>query len=253
MRIKNNITNSYPIAFHLNGGFKKCKIGYNLFAGETMNTWNWDSSEKLRHDVTLCFAKWGDESKFICTLDENLQRFNLRYLNIGKNFDPPSHGEIRTIKPHLLHENLNQITTKYVVGWDVDVFFTEHPNRIVERFENEFECDWLFNAENKVFPAGRHLTGSANPIYWRWPEHQNIIRNQTPFMYLNSGLFICKVDFFKEIFSDIISTRLLKDKADQGQFQQIYRKYYPRMQIDNYCKIFQSLNGLQKDNLKIEK
>ena len=84
MRIKNNITNSYPIVFHINGGFENCKIGYDLFDTETLNSWNWNSTEELRDDVTLCFAKWGDVSKFVCTLDDNLKRFNLSYLNIGE-------------------------------------------------------------------------------------------------------------------------------------------------------------------------
>ena len=113
MKIKNNITNSYPIAFHLNGGFENCKVGYNLFDDETMNNWNWNSSEELRDDVTLCFAKWGDESKFVCTLDENLKRFNLSYLNIGESFEPMNgdHGD-RVRKPHLLYQSLSKIKTK---------------------------------------------------------------------------------------------------------------------------------------------
>lgn len=261
MKIKNNITKSYPIVFHINGGFENCKIGYDLFDNETMNNWNWNSTEKLRDDVTLCFAKWGDESKFVCTLDDNLKRFNLSYLNIGDGFEPtiddskelivsgPDDSPDRVMKPYLLHENLNKINTKYIIGWDVDIFFMEHPNRVVERFESEFECEWLFNAENNCFPMARPRKGAPG-IYRKWKEHNELV-GDSPFKYLNSGLFIAKVDFFKEIFEDVVSTPLLEDKADQGQFHQIYRKYFPRMQIDYGCRIFQSLHKLDTDCLEV--
>ena len=140
--------------------------------------------------MTLCFAKWGDESKFVCTLDDNLKRFNLSYLNIGENFDPTnfSYDESRVRKPHLLHENLNEITTKYIMGWDVDIFFTDHPNRVVERFENEFDCEWLFNAENTCFPMTRPRR-QAMGLYRKWKEHGDIV-GESPFKYLNSDCLL---------------------------------------------------------------
>jgi hypothetical protein len=251
VKIKNSITKSYPIVFHINGGFENCKIGYDLFDNETMNNWNWNSTEELRDDVTLCFAKWGDESKFVCTLDDNLKRFNLSYLNIGENFDPTnfSYDESRVRKPHLLHENLNEVTTKYIMGWDVDIFFTDHPNRVVERFENEFDCEWLFNAENTCFPMTRPRR-QAMGLYRKWKEHTDLV-GDSPFKYLNSGLFIAKVDFFREIFEDIINTPLFEDQTDQGQFHQVYKKYFPQMQIDYGCRIFQSLYKLDEKCLEV--
>ena len=249
MRILNNITKSHPIAFHRNGGYENCKVGQDLFHDKLINKWEWNTSEVLRDDITLCFAKWGDDGEntdFL--LDENIQRFNLSYLNIGENFNqirlPSLDG--RAKKPYLLHASIDKITTKYVMGWDIDVFFMDHPNRVVERFENEFECDWLFNAEHNYHPK------SALEIYTEWDKYDTKVCN-SPFKYLNSGLFIAKVDFFKEIFEDIVNTPLLKNSAEQGQFHQIYRKYFPRMQIDFGCKIFQSLFMLNKNCLEVVK
>ena len=90
----------------------------------------------------------------------------------------------------------------------------------------------------------------AMGLYRKWKEHNDLV-GESPFKYLNSGLFIAKVDFFREIFEDIINTPLFEDQTDQGQFHQIYRKYFPRMQIDYGCRIFQSLYKLDENCLEV--
>ena len=118
----------------------------------------------------------------------------------------------------MLRDSLNKIETEYIMGWDItDTFFTATPNEIVERFETEFDCEMLFNAEVVCYPA------EASKLYESWSNYNSIVNN-SPFKFLNSGLWIAKTDFCREIIGDVIKTKKL---VHMGSFQ-VIKEYFNR-------------------------
>ena len=239
MKIKNKWTDSYPSVFHLNGKTKFNRLGrrmWNELNHEVHNSVGL-SHEKLREDVSLCFLSWGYSE--LSMLEKSLAMFGLTYSNIadaGVLTKEMSNEEILSTKIELLGRWLEKNNPKYIIGWDAgDVFFLNHPNRVVEVFENEFDCDMLFNGELEVYPM------TAKYVYNDLKKIKEYNNGSKVFKYLNSGLFIVKSEFYREIYEELMNTPLLPgDPADQGIFQQLYLKYFPRIQVDVDCKIFQS-------------
>jgi hypothetical protein len=251
MKIRNKITNTYPIAFHLSGKKIHNRFGWNLWeefkkniSDQCMNLTN----ETLRDDVSVCFMSYGYDQTQL--MEQSLKYFNIEYNNIAENNEINNKlefGELQLAKCKLLFDFLQKNKTKYVIGWDVtDVFFIDHPNRIVEKFENEFNCEMLMNAEIKCWPK------QARYVYRQLERKHDY--ETTLFKYLNSGLFIAKSEFYMQIYEELINKPALgNDIADQAKFHQIYLDYFPRLQLDMDCKIFQNTGRVDPTIFEIEK
>lgn len=249
MKVKNKNTNTYPIAFHLNGDVELNKHGYEVY--NKVKPFFKKCNAKNADKVTLCFAKWGRASGRQCIMEETLNTMELPWFNIANEYTSGNLKGRRQLikKPKMLRDSLNKIETEYIMGWDItDTFFTATPNEIVERFETEFDCEMLFNAEVVCYPT------EARELYESWSNYNSIVNN-SPFKFLNSGLWIAKTDFCREIIDDVIKTKKLVHMGsfpgDQGVFQQIYKKYYPKIQVDSLCKIFQATCNLQDECLEV--
>lgn len=249
MKIFNNITKTYPTAFHLNGDVDLNAHGYDIY--NEINPYIKKCDITDADKITLCFAKWGRVSGRKCIMEETLNTMELPWLNIANEYTSGGLKGRRQLikKPKMLRDSLSKINTEYIMGWDItDTFFTTSPNKIVERFESEFDCDMLFNAEVVCYPK------EARELYETWNNYDEIVK-QSPFRFLNSGLWIAKTDFCREIIDDVIKTKKLVHMGswpgDQGVFQQIYQKYFPRIQVDHQCKIFQATCNLPDNVLEI--
>ena len=251
VKIKNKNTGTYPIAFHLNGDVDLNAHGYDIYNEIKPYIKKCDASDADK--ITLCFAKWGRASGRKCIMEETLNTMELPWFNIADEYTSGGLKGRRQLikKPKMLRDSLSKIKTEYIMGWDItDTFFTTTPNKIVERFESEFECDMLFNAELVCYPQ------EARELYETWNNYDEIV-NKSPFRFLNSGLWIAKTDFCREIIDDVIKTKKLVHMGswpgDQGVFQQVYKKYYPRIQVDSECKIFQATCNIQDECLQVIK
>ena len=203
MKIFNNITKTYPTAFHLNGDVDLNAHGYDIY--NEINPYIKKCDITDADKITLCFAKWGRVSGRKCIMEETLNTMELPWLNIANEYTSGGLKGRRQLikKPKMLRDSLSKINTEYIMGWDItDTFFTTTPNKIVERFESEFDCDMLFNAEVVCYPK------EARELYETWNNYDEIVK-QSPFRFLNSGLWIAKTDFCREIIDDVIKTKKL--------------------------------------------
>lgn len=257
LKVKNTRTDTYPLVVHMNGGLNLNPQGQNLWkkiwhgSRPHVNTFK-PRHEALRDDCCLSFMNHGAH---VDLASLSLEMFDLQYTNIAdhiKNKLPDVREKkinhikwVRTVqllKIQALKAFAEKTRKKYLIGWDnTDVFFIGHPNRVVERFESEFDCEMLLNAEINCSPPMAKQIG----LYKKLPMSgfQN---------FLNSGLFIFKRDYFMDMFNLIDSKEVLRgDEADQSKFHQLYSEKYPEVQIDSNCKIFQSTESIPDGTLKI--
>jgi hypothetical protein len=246
VKIRNKITNTYPIAFHMSGLSKWNRLGQRIHR----------LSKKLSHkfvnirpDLDLCFLSYGYDNKSM--VENSLSEFGLSIVNLNDYIElseSDTFGDIKATKLTALKKYLESTTKKYIIGQDAsDVFFINHPNLIVEIFEKKFECELLMNGETNIFPD------DAKSIYNRLDKRSDYKDKNRKFKFLNSGLFVAKVDFLKKIIDELIATPYIGDAKDQGQFQQIYEKYYPKIQVDVNCEIFQTTVFRKRDRGKDNK
>ena len=105
-----------------------------------------------------------------------------------------------TFKFEMIHNYLNsgKCTTKYFMCCDaIDVIFIDDPQRVIDIFHT-FECDALFMSTQS-------LDGyNCMPEVKRWADRINGGRMR----YLNSGVYIGKTSFVKELFVAFLKLKL---------------------------------------------
>ena len=255
LKIRNTKTNTFPVAVHMNGGLNLNPQGDNLWK----KIWHSSrphvgkfkpKSEALRDDCHLSFMNHGSHADMASL---SLEMFGLEYYNIAnyiKDQLPPIEEKkkahikwvrkVQLLKIQALKAFIEKTRKKYYIGWDnTDVFFVDHPNRIIERFESEFNCEMLLNAEINCSPK------CLSNLYEKLPTKG--FAN-----HLNSGLFILKGEFFLDCFSKLDAFKEFPgDYGDQSKFHQLYSEKYPQIQIDSNCKIFQSTTNLPDNTIEI--
>jgi|TARA_B100000315_G_scaffold248977_1_gene279547 hypothetical protein len=149
-----------------------------------------------------------------------------------------------TFKFEMIHNYLNsgKCTTKYFMCCDaIDVIFIDNPQRVIDIFHT-FECDALFMSTQS-------LDGyNCMPEVKKWADRINGGRMR----YLNSGVYIGKTSFVKEMFDEAIKYAIPhgvimadymeylsrkpidypKGSQDQDIFRYIEPKFYPRIKVD---------------------
>jgi len=148
-----------------------------------------------------------------------------------------------TFKFEMLHDYLtsNECTTEYFMCLDaIDVIFVDNPQRVVDIFKSH-KCEALFMSTNS-------LDGyNCMPEVKSWVDTIN-----SKGRYLNSGVYIGKTSFVKEMVEEAMEYALPsgvtmdgyrdylasepkdypKGSQDQDIFRYIERKFYPRMKVD---------------------
>jgi len=148
-----------------------------------------------------------------------------------------------TFKFEMLHKYLTsgKCTTEYFVCLDaIDVIFVDNPQRVVDIFKSH-KCEALFMSTNS-------LDGyNCMPEVKSWVDTINSKER-----YLNSGVYIGKTSFVKEMVEEAIKYAVPsgvtmddyrdylasepkdypKGSQDQDIFRYIERKFYPRMKVD---------------------
>ena len=149
-----------------------------------------------------------------------------------------------TFKFEMLHNylNLGECTTKYFMCLDaIDVIFVGEPQRVIDIFES-FECDALFMSTQSTDGY------DCMPQIKRWADKINGGRVR----YLNSGVYIGKTSFIKEVFDVAVKYAIPhgctmneyreylnsqpkdypKGSQDQDIFRYIELEFYPRLRVD---------------------
>jgi len=233
--LNNTLFDTKPFLFHMNGSHVKNSQGRKL------------RSELFKYIDSNIYEEEGgirDTTYFICSsygeretnLEKTLKFFKVPYVMSGRGTE----GWVNTMKAGLLAEYLPKINTKYTMGIDAhDVLLLKDANGIIDTFEEEFDCDMLFNAELVSYPENEELADFEKAIY-----------GDSPFHFLNSGVWIAKTEFLKTVIRDILEIRSSRPRSDQEIYRKLHKKYFPRIQIDNRCVIFQTTCESLSKNLR---
>jgi len=178
--------------------------------------------------------------------DVSILESNLEYLGI-KDFVVLTDERLpwrNTFKFELIYNYLNsgKCKTKYFICCDaIDVIFVDDPQKIIDIFEL-FNCDALFMSTHSTdgYECMSEVKDFADQI------------NGGNRRYLNSGVYIGKTEFIKEIFEEAIKYAIPhgvtmddyreylssnppnypKGSQDQDIFRFIEPKFYPRLKVD---------------------
>lgn len=148
-----------------------------------------------------------------------------------------------TFKIEMIHNYLNsECDTEYFMFCDaIDVIFQRNPQEVIDIFET-FDCEALFMST--ISPLG----------YNCMPEVKEFVDklNKGTGRYLNSGVYIGKTSFVKEMveeamkyaiphgvtmgdYGDYLNSEPVdypKGSQDQDIFRYIEPKFYPRLKVD---------------------
>jgi hypothetical protein len=124
-----------------------------------------------------------------------------------------------TFKFELIHEYLNSgdCITEYFMCCDaIDVIFKDDPQKVIDIFES-FDCDCLFMSTHSIdgYDCMTEVKSFVDKI------------NGGKSRYLNSGVYIGKTSFVKEMFDEAI-----KYAIPHGVIMDDYREYLSRKPID---------------------
>jgi len=246
IKIKNKYFNSYPVVFHHNGrpsrfnhpsGKLIKKKVFDYFSDGSGDTFR---GRKERVDYPIPkksseFNKISDKLTIFMVTNlvekgsaaRSLDYFNLKYKIEGKNIVKYTPFE----KYKKLIDFIPTVKTKYMMLFDTDdVFIVDGLGSLVNNFEKEMDCKMLFNAECWNYPK-------VDQEQTRFEEE--VVLFNTPFKYLNSGVWISNVEFLKDKYEELLSLSSYND--DQAIFKRFYKMFYPKVKIDYKCKYFQSL------------
>jgi hypothetical protein len=180
----------------------------------------------------LTILTWNNGNAGMGLLERSLDHLGVPYMVTGRGIEKWVNSEH---KPMLTAEALPLITTKYVVGVDSrDAIFLGDPNEIVRRFEADFDCDLVFSADQLNWPNLKRFKVFENGLAGA---------RDSEFRYLNSGAWIGRTEFCREFFAQAAKTPPAPEapEVDQGILKEIFPAYYPKVQLDYRCRLFQNL------------
>lgn len=241
MKIKNNITDSYPSIIHspdvsdlwhrIVREFRKNIVVSRIDPRVTIITWN-----NLKTSI----------------LEECLSLRKIEYQVLGKDIEIWNNFK----KFSLNIEALKQITTEYVIGLDShDVLFLGEPESIVNTFQ-DMGCDMLFNSETYFYP-------NWTPVYFKeCKDFEDRISSGNKYRYLNSGAWIGKSEFSRKFFEYCSHIRLWEMfdctghlkvfNCDQSVVHGALKYFYPRVQLDYGCRIFNNIALIDPKEIEIK-
>lgn len=186
-------------------------------------------------DVELITFNNGSDSnngKPMGLLEKQLMRLHTPYTVLGCGISDWRNA----MKPHLLLDHLSKTSKKYVLVADsCDVFVVNRLDDLLDRFLG-FQCEAVLNCEKSMWP--------------KLPDIQKFEDSICPGSYLNSGLWISTTEFAKEFCRDYaVIEQSMVCRGDQYIYHLLFPKFYPRMQLDYKCHMFQTINDLQRGDL----
>jgi hypothetical protein len=125
-----------------------------------------------------------------------------------------------------------------------DAIFINHPQLVVERFEQEFSCELVFSADRMNWPNCADFKEFEDSIPGAMASE---------FRYLNGGAWVGRTEFCREFFAAAVQAEPVSDapEAEQGILKQLFRKYYPRVQLDYRSTMFQNIGFVFNSILQI--
>ncbi len=229
LRIFNRLFGSHPVATHCPGPPHR---RWQQFVTATLNQ---PRRSVDCDDVTVVTWNTGGETAKPCgLLESSLELLGVtpRVLAQGRR------NWVNRDKLKSLAEALSTIETPYLIGADsADVLFLDSPAIVVERFRRHFTASLVFNS-----------TGSTC-----WPDLPALAEFQSSLPmaavaqgrhWINSGLFVGETRFCREYFSQLADHPPVRgfQGSDQAIVMETWPRWYPRVQADYFCQLFQWFN-----------
>ena len=251
-KIRNKLFGTYPIIFHhpgyvggpnnIVGILKIKKLFFNFVKGPSGQTFL-DRKEMIKYEIPASRElPTPDICKeltviFITNLKEmgsaprSLDYFGMPYRVFGSEVKNWKNSE----KIALLIKELPLITTKYFLLMDTDdTFAVDKLDRILEEIKSKPECKMLLNAAQNFWPAEQLEKYDVLSFCDKIGKEK-----KSAHKYINSGVFITETAFYRKIVPDMDVTKAPLIGSDQSLFYLLYKKYYPKVQLDYHCKVFQ--------------
>lgn len=181
-------------------------------------------------DLTILTCNNGHEAMGL--LEKSLDHLGIPYMVRGQGIFPWINSKH---KPKVILEATQEIETKYILYADSrDAIFLGNPQIILEKFEHEFSGEMVFSADRFNWPTIKEFQLFEDSI----PEATN-----SEFRYLNGGIWIGKTEFCREFFKAVVMTEPATEAPDseQGILKKLFKNYYPKVQLDYQCKMFQNI------------
>lgn len=247
--IKNNLFDSYPLAVHASvGGLK----GRMLEFWEKLRDRATRKTKELKNVPNITVVTWNNLKKGC--FEMSCEQQGVDYIVLGADKKQWSNY----YKLQLTVDLLESTESEYVLACDShDALLLGDPLEIVARFQ-DFECDILFCSECRFYP------NLQNKVTEQWKAYQTAVA-KSKFAYLSAGTYVGKKDACIEFLTACNKVRPYElfdcsphpryvgredgIGCDQSTMQHTFPKFYPRLQLDYFCKVFQTLAWASPDDV----
>ena len=191
-------------------------------------------------DLTVFTCNNGHKSMGL--FEQSARRLRVPYVVGGLGVTPWINSRD---KPHCVQHLLSEIDSEYVLYSDSrDAVLIGPPGYAVEKLLQNNRCQLLFGADRINWPAlpeFREFEAAVSEV------------EGSDFRFLNGGGWIGRTEFCNQFFAEACETAPLKEAphSEQGILKQLYKKYYPRVQLDHRCEVFQNIGYVFSDLLSI--
>lgn len=240
MFVKNLITNTYPCVIHA--------PDENNIWKQILDTFNKSPCFQSSNCDEILIVTWNNFESSV--LEECLIKRQIPFSVLGKHI--PIWNNLQ--KFVLTLDIIENSKCEYILGLDShDVLLLGDLTNILKKFKSK-NCEILFNCEKKFYP-------NFNNKYF--VENKNFQQkvSKSCFKYLNSGCWIGKKDFCKKLFEECSKVRLWEMfdctnklklyNCDQSVVHGVFKKYYPKIQLDYNCDIFFNISFAEEKDLKV--
>ncbi|MGK7888619.1 MAG: glycosyltransferase domain-containing protein [Leptolyngbyaceae cyanobacterium] len=184
----------------------------------------------------LTILTWNNGHDNMGMLEQSLEHLGVPYQVVGQGVESWVNS---THKPLLTRDALATMTTTYVLGVDSrDAIVINNPQILLQQFQQKFEqmlnCELVFSGDRLNWPNLKPFQDFETSL----PE-----ANKSDFRFLNGGIWLGKVEFCREFFAAAVETPPMPEapESEQGILKQLFPRYYPKVQLDYYCTMFQNI------------
>ena len=234
----NLLFNTRPLVVHA-AGF----LGHKPYWQELQDAFFATPPARLGGAEDLTILTWNNGHEAMGILERSLEHLGVPCLVLGEGVKEWVNSRD---KPRLTAAAVDAIETKYVMGVDSrDAIVLGDPREIVARFERRFSCEMLFSADRLNWPNLAEFKRFEESI----PE-----ASAGDFRFLNGGMWIGRTSFCREFFAAALERRPVSSmpESEQGILKQLFPVYYPRVQLDYRCQLFQNLGLVHRKILEID-
>lgn len=216
MPLKNLVYNTFPAVAHMPGRY----LPNNACSMDLFKSLKATPEPEVLHPKGLSIVTWNNwKSRSI--LEEQCERMGLGLTILGGGIEKWVNG----MKGPLLIEFARSSNSEFILALDAfDVSIQGELGVCIDEI-NALGCDALF--------------GGECPSYAQKDETITQFESEryaAPWRYLNSGMMVARREFIAGL------PDFVWDENDQTSWRNLHMEFYPKIRIDDHCKVFQNMN-----------